>query len=429
MGGLHRNRYVTLINIQTKRVRMMDNSILNWTLKIVIYMSAVLSVWRSKNKIVHIIQECIYCVVIAVLPVLFISFFVVAINGSESVDIGIVMRLVSFLVVGPLVYFVIANRKDEKKIEDYFLLGALYIEAYKNNKPQIKRHKFILIAEIIHFLLLFIGLLWGIVSLIAALEILSVDTFMIAFVMGLFLTYALFVYGKSEKKIRQRRKAILGVFISLVWLVVVCVRINHYWKDITQIGLEDMLILFFSAVFTIPTIYEWMKNIPAKLVEPHSKRVYEHKDEILKECSRTKEECQKFGIQFLDGLKEGIKLIVFKWKNGEKKRIIKFFFYIFVTVVIMFLMIWLGNNLTILVDELIECVKIWYANLNYGIQEIINKIFVLLFLIGIMLWAILMAPGNYATKGNKVEKIKYVVGLIIFEVMFGFMTGMVLFFL
>ena len=407
----------------------MDNSILNWTLKIVIDMSAVLSVWKSKNKIVHIVLECIYCVVISVLPVLFLSFLIVAINGSESVDIGIVMGLVSFLVVGPLVYFVISNRKEEKKIEDYFLLGALYIDEYKNNKPQIKKYKFILVAEVIHFLLLFIVVLWGIVSLVRALAILSVDTFMIGFVISLFLAYTLFVYGKCEKEIRQRRKAILGVFISLVWLIVVCVRINHYWKDMTQIGLEDMFILFFSAVFTIPTIYEWMKNIPAKLVEPYSKKVYERKDEILKECSRTKEECKKFGIQFLDGLKEGIKLIIFKWKNGEKKRIIKFFLYVFVTVVIMFVMIWLGNNLTILVDELIECVKVWYANLNYGIQEIINKIFILLFLIGIMLWVILMAPGNYATKGNKVEKIKYVVGLIIFEVMLGFMVGMVLFFL
>ena len=172
---------------------MMDNSILDWTLKIVIYMSAVLSVWKSKNKIVHIILECIYCLVISALPVLFISFLIVAINGSESADIGIVMGLVSFLVVGPLVYFAIVNRREEKKIEDYFLLAALYIEVYINSKPQIKRHKFILIAEIIHFLLLFIGLLWGIVSLMGALEVLSVDTFMIAFVMGSFLAYALFV--------------------------------------------------------------------------------------------------------------------------------------------------------------------------------------------------------------------------------------------
>ena len=103
MGGLHRKRQVALIDIQAKWVSIMDNSILNWTLKIVIYMSAVLSVWKSKNKIVHIILECTYCVVISVLPVLFLSFLIVAINGSESVDIGIVMGLVSFLVVGPLV--------------------------------------------------------------------------------------------------------------------------------------------------------------------------------------------------------------------------------------------------------------------------------------------------------------------------------------
>lgn len=62
-----------------------------------------------------------------------------------------------------------------------------------------------------------------------------------------------------------------------------------------------------------------MKNIPAKLVEPYSKKVYERKDEILKECSRTKEECKKFGIQFLDGLKEGIKLISSSGKMVRKR--------------------------------------------------------------------------------------------------------------
>ena len=164
-------------------------------------------------------------------------------------------------------------------------------------------------------------------------------------------------------------------------------------------------------------------------MESHSERVYERRDEILKEYSRAKDECKKSRIQFLDGLKESTKLIIFKWKNGEKKRIIKFFFYIFATVVIIFVMIWLENNLTILVDELIECVEVWYANLNYRIQEIINKTIVLLFLLSIMLWAIFMAPGNYATKGNRVEKIKYVVELIIFEIIFGFiMAGMILFF-
>lgn len=39
-------------------------------------------------------------------------------------------------------------------------------------------------------------------SLMEELEILSADTFMLAFVIGLFVMYALFVYGKCEKKIR-----------------------------------------------------------------------------------------------------------------------------------------------------------------------------------------------------------------------------------
>ncbi len=404
----------------------MDNSILNWTLKIIIYMSAVLSVWKSKNKIVYIIQECIYCVVISVLPVLFISFLVVAINGSESVDIGIVMRLVSFLVAGPLVYFVISNRREAKKIEDYFLLGALYIDEYKNNKPQIKRYKFILVAEVIHFILLFIVVLWGMASLMGELEILSVDTFMIVSVISLFFSYVLFVYGNCEKAVRQRRKTILGVFISLVWLVVVCIRINHYWIDMTQMGLEDMLILFFSAVFTIPTIYEWMKNIPAKLVEPHSERVHERRSKILEEHRCTRIECKKIWIKVCNDFKECAKILVFKWKNGEKRKIITFFLCVFAVIGIMFAMIWIGNNLTVLTDELIECAKLWYADLNYGVQEIINKIFALVFLIGVMLWMIFTAPKNYASKGSILEKIKYVVALIIFEIMFGYVAVMII---
>lgn len=405
----------------------MENSILNWTLKIIIHMSAFLSVWKLKNKILHIIFEFMYCAVISALPVLFVSFFIVAIRGSESVEIGSVMGWTSYLVVGILIYFIVSNRGGEKTIEDYLLLGALYIDEYIHDKSKIKRHKFTLMVELMHFLLLFIGLLWGIISLMGVLKILSVDTVTIGFVINLFLTYALFVYGKREEEIRKRRKAILGIFISLIWLIIVCVRINLYWRNMTQVGLADMFILFFSAVFTIPTIYEWVKNIPAKLVEPHSKKVYERRSEIIEKHIRVKNECKKLRMQFIDSLNEGIKIIIVKWKNGEKKRVITFFFYIFAVVGIMFAMIWIGNNLKILTDELIECVKLWYTNLNYGIQKIINKIFFLLFLVGIMLLAIFMAPRNYASKKNGVERIKYIVELIIFEIMFGFVAGMILF--
>lgn len=405
----------------------MENKILNWTLKIIIHTSALVSVWKPKNKILHTIFECIYCVVISVLPIFFVSFLVMVIRGDESIDIVRVMGWILYIVVGILIYFIVLNRDSEKKIEDCLLLGALYVDEYIHNKMQIRKNKFTLLAEIMQFLLLFIALLWGITSLMIELKILSVDIFMIGLIINLFLVYMLFVYGKCEEGTRKRRKAILGVFISLIWLIIVCIRINHYWMDMTQVGLEDMLILFFSAVFTIPTIYEWMKNIPAKLVEPHSTRVYERRDKILNNHTSAKNECKKLGIEFLNNMKEGIKIIIFKWKNGEKRKIIKFLFYIFAMIGIMVLAIWLANNLTLLMDMLIECIKLWYSNLNYGIQEIVNDIFVLLFLIGIMLWLFFMAPRIYVSKKNKLEKIEYVVCLIIVELVFGAAVIMLLF--
>ena len=112
-----------------------------------------------------------------------------------------------------------------------------------------------------------------------------------------------------------------------------------------------------------------------------------------------------------------------------KKKIISKFFYIFVMVVIIFVTIWSGHDLSALGDELIECVELWFANLSYGTQKIISKIFVSLFLIGMMLWAVFMAPRNYSTKREWIEKIKYIVALIIFEIVFGITVVMILFFL
>lgn len=375
----------------------MENKILNWTLKIIIHTSAL------------------------------VSFLVMVIRGDESIDIVRVMGWILYIVVGILIYFIVLNRDSEKKIEDCLLLGALYVDEYIHNKVQIRKHKFTLLAEIMQFLLLFIALLWGITSLMIELKILSVDIFMIGLIINLFLVYMLFVYGKCEEGTRKRRKAILGVFISLIWLIIVCIRINHYWMDMTQVGLEDMLILFFSAVFTIPTIYEWMNNIPAKLVEPHSTRVYERRDKIINNHTSVKNECKKLGIEFLNNMKEGIKIIIFKWKNGEKRKIIKSLFYIFAMIGIMVLAIWLANNVTLLMDMLIECIKLWYSNLNCGIQEIVNDIFVLLFLIGIMLWLFFLAPRIYVSKKNRLEKIEYIVCLIIVELVFGSAVIMLLF--
>ena len=158
----------------------MDEGIFNGILKSIIHASAVLSVWKQKNKIVHMILECIYCLVISFLPTIIITCLLVVGTGrNESVatNINIVIRLVAFLIVGSLMYFVISNRDEEKTLEEYLLIVALYIDVCKK-KTQIKRYKSIVITEVMHFLLLFIVVLLGILLLIETLKILSFDTIM-----------------------------------------------------------------------------------------------------------------------------------------------------------------------------------------------------------------------------------------------------------
>lgn len=399
----------------------MGKDILNKTLEIVIYMSALLSVWKPQNKILYVLFKCIYCILISMLPVLFISIFIVILNWNESINIEIVIAWVSYLVIGTLVYLFISNRNG-KRIEDYLLLGALYIKAYIDNKPQIKKDKSILVVEIMHFVFLFIALLWGIVSLIAGLEILSGDTFMIGLVISLFLAYILFVYGKFEVETRQRRKTILGIFISVIWLIIVCVRCNHYLRNLTQIGLEDMFILFFSVVFTIPTIYEWIKYIPAKLVKMYSEAVYSSRNNILEKHNSTKNECKKLGMQFRDELNECRYTIINEWENGERKRIITIIFGIIIGVGIVFVIIWGIDNLITVMDGVEKRINIWYANLNDGIQEKIKKIFNLLCMIGLMIGGGYIVRSNYTSKQNKVEKWKCITFLIIVELILGVIT-------
>lgn len=406
----------------------MEKSILNCILKIVIHMSALMSVLKTKNKILNILLECIYCVVISALPILFVSIFIVVVNGNESVNIGTVIGWVSYLVWGAFIYFVISNRDSEKKVEDYMLLGALYFDEYINNKPQIKKQKFILITELINYILVFIGGLCGIILLLGTLKILSFAAIMFCFVLNLFLTYVLFVYGKCDEETRKRRKTILGTFISIIWVIVVCVRINQFWCDMTQVGLEDMLILFLSAVFTIPTIYGWVKNIPRKIVEPHTEKVYARRDEIIGKYVIVKKEVKEFAIQVCSALKTSLEIIIFKWKNGEKREIIKLIFIITVAIVIMFLMLWLGNNIMMLSDKLIEWVGLWYNNLDNGVRNTIEKIFVLFFLIGMMIYVLFKAPSFYVSKVKRLEKIKYIIELVVSELMFGYVAGMILFY-
>lgn len=405
----------------------MYNSIFSWSLNIIINSSAFLCAMKSKNKKVHVLRECIYCIVVLALPVLFFSFLIVAISSNEDVDIFLVIQYTGFFIGGCFVYFVLTNRKNEKKIEDYMLLGALYLAEYLEHKKQIRRQRFVLIFELLNFMFLYGFLLWAIISLIITLQVATLNTFLVGAMMALFIAYVLFVYGKRDEEIRKARKAMLGVIITAIWLIIVCVRINHYWMDITQLGFEDMLILFFSAIFTIPTIYEWIKSVPTKLIEPYEKIVCSRKKELIDSYVVIKTEGKKCGIQFINDLKEIGNIVVFKWKNREKRKKIKILACTVAVILLMILVVWIVAAISSLIEWLGTASVQWYTSLNIGAQTIINKIISIIFMAGLMLYALFKSPGNFRSKNNGVEKTKYIVTLFAFELLFGFGIYVILF--
>lgn len=398
----------------------------NCMLEIIIHMSALLCAWKPKNKIWHIVSECIYGAAILAFPIIIVSFFVLVIRENSNVDLFSVVCWVAYLLYGVFIYLVISNNKAEKAIEDYLLLGALYISEYINDKSRFDRRKRILIVEIIHFMFLFMALLFGIGSLLKTLKLLSWDNFMIAFIISLFLAYVLFVYGKREEDIQQRRKSTLGIFISLIWVIIVCIRINHYWSDVSQIWLEDILILIFSAVFTIPTMYEWVKNIPAKLVEPYSKEVHDQRDEIINKYVCKIEKYRKLKVKIIKESKGLKKSIVYKWKKKERKQKIMFFLYSIFMAGVMFAMIWIIMKSNIVGDAVFLKGKTWYGNLSYGSQQLIDKIFFATILLSIMIWMLFRTPRIYNSKEKTVEKIKCVIDLSIIEFLLGYALGGIL---
>lgn len=78
-----------------------------------------------------------------------------------------------------------------------------------------------------------------------------------------------------------------------------------------------------------------------------------------------------------------------------------------------FVMINLTEKIRIIIDN-------WYCNLEYGIQKLINKIVLIIFVGGIMVYMLLKTPQVVKTKNKKFDKVRIVIELLVFEAMFGF---------
>lgn len=389
------------------------------SLNIIIHLSAFMCSIKCKNRILYFIFECIYCIMIFALPVLFLSILLTALCGNENTDIFDVIFCMGYLFGGGGIYFIIVNWKNQIAIEDYMLSGALYVKQYITHKQRIKKQKINLVLELMHIMILYTFLSFGIVFLLVKLFVESYTVILIGSVVALIFTYILFVYGNRDEDTTKKRKTLVGSLITLVWLVIVCIRINQYWTDITQVGVEDMLILFFSAIFTIPTIHDWLKNIPTRLIEPYVEIVGRQKIELIDKYIYIEEESKKEGFIFFKEIKEVGNTIRTVWKEIEKKKKIKFFLQVLCVVLLMGMLFWGINMISVFLQEASGKIKIWYGNLNVGVQEITSRILITVFFVGTMIYGLVNAPKVYKSKLSVIEKMKYIGSLLLFEVVFG----------
>ena len=116
----------------------------------------------------------------------------------------------------------------------------------------------------INFLIILIFSIWVLGSLLDTMEFDSVNAAFMCMIVGFLFAYVLCIYVNQDKIVREERKAYIGIVVTLIWLVVVAMRLNKYISDNFSINSEDSVLLVFSMIFTFPTIFAWIKNIPEK---------------------------------------------------------------------------------------------------------------------------------------------------------------------
>lgn len=406
---------------------MKKESIGSGIINVNVYVSAFICALRIKNKALHLIVELLYGVIVLFLPVLFVSFYLMAFFSGEAVDFLGVIKYVAYIGYGIYVCLVLSNIKQDKKIEDYILIGSLYWNEYVNDKGSRKKRFLIIIFEIIIFFIL-TALLWlGIVCLLESLKRISDESALIGGMVAIALSYVVFVYGSINEATRTRRKTVLGVLLFLIWTIVVGVRLKGYWQLNSDVGLLDMVILFFSAVLTLPTLYGWIKGVPKRIVEPYKENVHVRKAALVDDYTARFVEWKSKGGLFVQSMRSAKDKLAHQWKKDKWSNIIVKVLYSLAIVASTIFIFWASKKVSFLLEMGESEIKNWYANLESGVRGILDKILVLMFLLSVMIYILIKAPMVYKSKNTIKDKISCIVGVILVEVVFGFGGYMVLF--
>ena len=392
-----------------------DSTILNIVLDVTINMSAFVSAFKTKNRIVNIIIRTIYCFIITALPVTFIAMLLYAISKKEGVNFNYVVISVEFITMFLCFYYIIATRNRDKQIEEYMLEIALYLEEFINDTKEAKIR--IIIRELFKFLFIFAVLSIGAVYLLINLKTPNANLYIIAAFMSIIASYILFAYIIKDDAIRNRRKRLIKVVASIIWLVIVFIRLGQYLRDMTQLEFVDMLLLMFSIIFTFPTIHDWVKSIPEKIIRPYEAIVYERKKDVQTIYNELNEKLSSSINKFRKDMGD---------TPNRKKNIIRVVVKIVAFMVLFVVITVLMAELIKQEDWAINKIGNWHDNLESDRKLLVNKIYVCVVMVGLMVIVILRGVKIYSFKTSRFEKIKFVIELIILEFVMGCGLTMIL---
>ena len=399
----------------------MGNGIIIDILQVAIHCSAFLLAVKPKSKKLHFLYECIYCLIISALPIITVSILGSIVFQDKNIVIWDLMKYISCTSGVVFLYILISNTQEEKYLENYVLSGALYLKNYYQNKKIRNRQYQHVIKEILIYIIITALIIWNTISILLILQINSIEIQLIILGMSLFFASMLYIYGTFNTEKREQRKTMIGTLISAVWLIIVCIRINAYWKNQEVVSIIDIFVLLFSAIFTFPTIFDWIKKIPDNIIIPYKSEVHKQQTELLEKYEEVIKKISKQGSLFIQEIKKILALIKFQWKNGEKKNVFKLIFKIFLLILFCIGMICLTEFLGMLGETAAAQLTYWYNHLDCNIQQIMNYVTCLIVCACIMLCFLIKAPEQIKQKKANVDKLKYICTLAAFECVWGYL--------
>jgi hypothetical protein len=368
------------------------------------------------------VLEFFYLVAILALPVFIITFFICAIAGNEDLDLVDVGKYIGIGVFGGCYYYVFSNRKSDNNIEKHVLKISLAYDEYYHDEKRVKKQKRHIFGEYINFLMLCFFSIWVLGSLSSIIGFNSVNAVLMCMILGFLFAYVLYVYVNQDEIVREERKTYIGIVVTLIWLIVVGVRLNKYISDSIMMNSEDTVLLVFSMIFTFPTIFAWIKNIPRKINAPYKDKVEKRSQELIETYSwdklRTKAVEQIVGFFVLC---KALKLKLSEdWKSGNKKKVILFGVNLIIAIIAIIIANWLSHYLPLAMDNINRIMMDFYNQFSINVKEVLRKILVGLFLSGIMVLFLVKLPTVLKKDKNVISKLKSIVFVLILEGAIGY---------